>query len=73
MSAPISDGPTQWLIQLLGAERAAQFSRPLTDAELAAVDESLARHSGDPVAAMGVCVDDSTAAIIRALPIGGRR
>jgi glycosyltransferase A (GT-A) superfamily protein (DUF2064 family) len=62
---------TAWLIRLLGDQRAAQLSRPLTDEELALVDAGLAAHNGDPVAALGIEVDADTAAIIRSLPVGG--
>lgn len=71
-SADIVNGDTTaWLTRLLGDQRAAQLSRPLTDEELALVEAGLASHHGDPVAALGIEVDADTAAIIRALPVGG--
>lgn len=69
----VNGDTTAWLIRLLGGQRAAELSRPLTDEELALVDAGLAAHNGDPVAALGIEVDADTAAIIRALPVGGQR
>ena len=43
----------QWLIDLLGAENLAKLRKPLTAAQSALVDEALAEHDGDPVAALG--------------------
>ncbi len=62
-----------WLVRLLGGAAAGAETRHLTDDELRLVEEGLARYGGDPVAAMGVQVDDDTAAFIRGLPVGGTR
>lgn len=41
------------LLTLIGPEAAANLTRPLTPAESALVEAGLARHGGDPVAALG--------------------
>jgi hypothetical protein len=43
-----------FLIRLLGPERTAALTRPLTAEEEQLVEEALARHGGDPVAALGM-------------------
>lgn len=69
----ISADTRGWLVRLFGPTAVDDLSRPLTDQERADVEAGLAKHGGDPVAAMGVSVDADTAAIIRSLPVGGRR
>lgn len=61
------------LVEVLGEEWAARYKLPLTADVSALVAEGLARHGGDPVAAMGADVDADTAAFIRSLPIGVAR
>jgi len=47
------DDPS-FLVGLLGPEEAARLCRTLTPGEERRVDEVLARHGGDPVAALGM-------------------
>ena len=74
MTAPTLAADVQaCLVELLGPAAETRITRPLTAQEAADVEAALTAHGGDPVAALGMHVDDDTAAIIRSLPVGSVR